>query len=323
FCYGEKERWYKQVVPSGMLPAIALDGEIITESDDILIALERTFGSLHKSMTDDAVVPLRRLERLLFRAWCFWLCYPTRSPREDQQRRQAFVKIANQVEDALAQTPGPFFLEEFSTADTVFIPYVERMDASLYYYKGYSLRRNHPRIADWFNALETRSVYRGTQSDFHTHAHDLPPQMGGCYSNDTPEAIAAQTQVDQGPWFELPDVNYQEPDNSRQEALSRVLKHRNNIIRVNPTEDSTFDQALRCALTTLMTGETSEPPAGSDAGLRYLRDRINVPRDMSIYAGKRLREALENTAKLAGDRPGPEIPIRNRYDQNPAEFSVP
>ncbi len=323
FCYGEKERWYKQVVPSGMLPAIALDGEIITESDDILIVLERTFGPLHKSMTDNAVVPLRRLERLLFRAWCFWLCYPTRSPREDQQRRQAFVKIANQMEDALAQTPGPFFLEEFSTADTVFIPYVERMDASLYYYKGYSLRQNHPRIADWFNALETRPVYRGTQSDFHTHAHDLPPQMGGCYSNDTPEAIAAQTQVDQGPWFEVPDVNYQEPDNSRQEALSRVLKHRNNIIRVNPIEDSTFDQALRCALTTLMTGETSEPPTGSDVGLRYLRDRINVPRDMSIYAGKRLREALESTAKLVGDRPGPAIPIRNRYDQNPAEFSIP
>ena len=26
FCYGEKERWYKQVVPSGMLPALELDG---------------------------------------------------------------------------------------------------------------------------------------------------------------------------------------------------------------------------------------------------------------------------------------------------------
>ena len=35
FCFGEKENWYKQKVPSGMLPAIALDGRIITESDGI------------------------------------------------------------------------------------------------------------------------------------------------------------------------------------------------------------------------------------------------------------------------------------------------
>ncbi len=117
FCYGEKERWYKNVVPSGMLPAIALDGDIITESDDILIALEKTFGPLYRGMTDGAVLPLRKLERLLFRAWCFWLCYPTRSPREDNQRREAFVSVAKQVEAGLEKSLGPFFLEEFSTAD--------------------------------------------------------------------------------------------------------------------------------------------------------------------------------------------------------------
>ncbi|MEM9157273.1 MAG: glutathione S-transferase N-terminal domain-containing protein, partial [Cyanobacteria bacterium P01_F01_bin.33] len=33
FCYGQKERWYKRLVPSGMLPALELDGRIITESD--------------------------------------------------------------------------------------------------------------------------------------------------------------------------------------------------------------------------------------------------------------------------------------------------
>ncbi|MEM9245293.1 MAG: glutathione S-transferase family protein, partial [Cyanobacteria bacterium P01_F01_bin.153] len=311
------------VVPSGMLPAIALDGEIITESDDILIALERTFGPLYRGMTDRAIVPLRKLERLLFRAWCFWLCYPTRSPREDNQRREAFIGVAKQMEAALEKSSGPYFLEEFSTADVVFIPYVERMDASLFYYKGYSLRENHPRIADWFKGLETRSTYRGTQSDFHTHAHDLPPQMGGCYSNETPEAIAAQTQVDQGPWSEVPDVNYDEPNSSCREALFRVLKHRNNIIRVNPAENGAFDEALRCALTWMMTGETHQPPSGTEVGLRYLRDRINVPRDMSIYAGKRLRHALEYTATLMGDAQGPAIPIRDRYDQNPVEFSVP
>ncbi|MEY2984007.1 MAG: hypothetical protein RLZZ568_624, partial [Cyanobacteriota bacterium] len=76
FCYGQKEAWYKQKVPSGMLPALQLDDRMITESDDILLALESVFGSLGWSLTDPRVMPLRRLERLLFRAWCSWLYYP-------------------------------------------------------------------------------------------------------------------------------------------------------------------------------------------------------------------------------------------------------
>jgi glutathione S-transferase len=69
-----------------------------------------------------------------------------------------------------------------------------------------------------------------------------------------------------------------------------------------------------------MTGEVCVPPPGSDVALRYLRDRISVPRDMSIYAAKYLREALEATAALAGDRQGPPIPTKHRRDQDPANF---
>ncbi|NEP16288.1 MAG: glutathione S-transferase family protein [Leptolyngbya sp. SIO4C1] len=322
FCYGQKERWYKRKVPSGMLPALELDGRLITESDDILMALEQAFGPLGYAMQDSPVMPLRQLERLLFRAWCSWLCYPARSLREEQYNRDQFVAVVAKVEAALASTPGPYFLEDFSIADVVFIPYVERMNASLFYYKGYSLREENPRLSDWFDGIETRSTYRGTQSDFHTHAHDLPPQMGGCYDNGTPEAARNQQRVDQGPWLGLPDVGYPEPESSRAEALQRVLKHRANIVRVNPAEDRQFDEALRCALTHLMTDAAYTPPAGTDEGLRYLRDRINVPRDMSIYAAKRLRAALEATAALAGDRQGPPIPIRHRRDQDPTNFAM-
>jgi glutathione S-transferase len=226
------------------------------------------------------------------------------------------------VEAALSSTAGPYFLEEFGTADVVFTPYVERMNASLFYYKGYSLREASPQWSAWFDAMESRPTYRGTQSDFHTHVHDLPPQMGGCFSNESAEAKANQNRVDNGPWFGLPDVAYPEPETSRQEALQRVLKHRANIIQVNPAEDAVFDQALRCALTHLITGELCQPPKGSDAALRYLRDRINVPRDMSIYAAKHLRTSLEATAALDGNRQGPEIPLRHRRDQDPTNFAA-
>lgn len=321
FCYGEKESWYKGKVPSGMLPAIALDGRLITESDDILIALEQSFGSLGLEMTDTQVIPIRRLERTLFRAWCEWLCRPMMSLRQEQRSREQFVEVMQKVEEVLGNTPSPYFLNDFGTADVIFTPYVERMNASLYYYKGYSMREENPRMAAWFEAMEGRPAYRGTQSDFHTHVHDLPPQMGGCWENGEPQMLINKARVDHGSWLGLPDVTYPEPENSRTEALYRVIKHHQNIIRVNPADDQLVDEALRCALTNMMTGANCVPPSDSDIALRYLRDRISVPRDMSIYAAKRLREALEKTADLVGDRQGIPIPIKHRRDQDPMNFT--
>jgi glutathione S-transferase len=321
FCYGEKESWYKRKVSSGMLPAVELDGRIITESDDILIALEQVYAPLGLSMKHPTVLPLRQLERRLFREWCMWLCNPPRSAQQEQESRDRFINMAAKVGAALGATPSPYFLEDFGTVDVIFTPYVERMNASLYYYKGYSLREEHPRLADWFAAMESRPTYRGTQSDFHTHAHDLPPQMGGCWENGEPQMLINKAKVDNGSWNGLPDATFPEPENSRTEALYRVIKHRTNIIRVNPADNALMDVALRCTLTNLMTSQVCPPPPGSDVALRYLRDRINVPRDMSIYAAKRLRESLETTAALAGDGQSIPIPVKHRRDQNPAEFA--
>jgi glutathione S-transferase len=145
--------------------------------------------------------------------------------------------------------------------------------------------------------------------------------MGGCWENGQPQMLLNKARVDQGPWAGLPDVTYPEPETSRVEALHRVIKHHANMIRINPAEDRLMDQALRCALTAMMTGAACTPPPGSDVALRYLRDRISVPRDMSIYAAKRLREALESTAALAGEGQGSPIPINHRRDQDPANFA--
>ena len=93
FCYGQKEAWFQKRVPSGMLPALELDGRLITESDDILLALEQAFSPLQYAMQDSRVMPLRQLERLLFRAWCGWLCCPARSERQEQFNRQQFIEV--------------------------------------------------------------------------------------------------------------------------------------------------------------------------------------------------------------------------------------
>mmetsp|Transcript_611 Transcript_611/g.740 ORF Transcript_611/g.740 Transcript_611/m.740 type:complete len:403 (+) Transcript_611:295-1503(+) len=321
FCYGAKEPWYKRKVPSGMLPAIELDGRIITESDDIIVALEKVYGPLQKGMRDSRVVPLRQLERLLFRAWCAWLCRPLRSKREEDAMRAKFQQIMSKVEEALGSTEGPYFLEKFGTTDVIFTPYVERMNASLYYYKGYNMRKENPKFGEWMDAMETRDTYRGTQSDLHTHVHDLPPQMGGCWESGAPEMLECKDRVNNGPWEGLPDVGFPEPKMSKEEALYRVCKHRDNVIKTNPADNTLFDTALRCALTNMMTGKVCTPPSGSDVALRYMRDHISVPRDMSVWAARVLRKSLESTAALAGDGQSKPLTKNHRRDQDPTRFA--
>ena len=326
FCYGEKEAWFKRLVPSGMLPALELDGRLITESDRILEALEGAFGPLGLGMNDPAVLPLRQLERLLFRAWCQWLCSPGLRPAQEQAAKAAFQRIAGNFEQALSQQRGPFLLGELGTADLVFVPYVERMAASLAYYKGFLLRSEHPAIGRWFEALEQRPSYLGTQSDFHTHAHDLPPQMGGCYASGDANQQALATQIDRGPWplgSPDPETSQAEPANAAAFALSRVIKHRAAILGRSPLGAENFDVPLRTALTALIHAKPLPAPSGSAPALRYLRDRISVPRDMPLHAARCLRQALEATASLDpadGTAQGAPIPVGHRRDQDPQPF---
>jgi glutathione S-transferase len=308
---------------AGMLPALEIDGTLITESDTILHSLEKAFGTLGPPMAD--ITPQRQLERQLFRAWCEWLCYPSSTRDEEAMGKADFEAVLSSFEAQLGKTPGPWLLggDAPSTADIVFVPYVERMSASLYYYKGFTMRepRARPHLCRWFSALEARDSYSGTQSDFHTHVHDLPPQMGGCYANGEPQQRANAALVDGGPWIGLPDTGVPEPDTSRSEAAARVLKHRDALVGVNPCARADIvDEALRCALTRMLTGEAVQPPKGSDKALRYIRDRINVPRDMGVWAARTLRAALEETASLDGGRAGPPIPTEHRRDQNPLAF---
>lgn len=325
-----KETWFTSMVPSGMLPALSLDGALITESDVILQRLEAAFGPLSpgEGLDAPAVLPLRLLERALFRAWCGWLCYPSSGPADEAARRAEFVAVAARVAAALSSTPGPFFLGgHFSTADCVFVPYVERMAASLYYYKGYNLRAELPAIGAWLAALETLPAYAGTQSDAHTHAHDLPPQMGGCFASGDAAQRAAAAHVDSGPFDTVPDAaDAPAPPAAALEAVRRCAKFRRQLEGVNPDRaPGRLDAALRCALTALATGRAPpRPPPGAAAGLRYIRDRVSVPRDMSLHAARRLRAALEETAAL--DAPaGPatataSVPVEHRRDQDPRPF---
>jgi len=348
FCYGKKESWYKQLVPSGMLPALSLtpNGPIITESDEIMFELEDAVGPLQPGVGMGAapVVAHRKLERKLFRAWCNWLCQPQGSAANEQRSTAAFSSVAKEVETAIGRNGGPFMLgKELSIADLVYAPYLGRMNASLFYFKGYNLRAEHPTLNQWFSALEAMDSYRGLISDFHTHAHDLPPQMGGCYTSVGDSRTAAATAarlVDHGPFatgllgLQIDPLAYPEPSDAKAEAAWRVAKHADTVMRVNPHGVAATDVALRVTLTLLLTdklptlqecmsGLQPAPKASEVArAARYIRDRVSCPRDMPIHSAMRFRDALETAASVFGPEQSEPVALRNRYDANPEPFQA-
>ena len=332
-CYGEKERWYLKKVPSGMLPAIEIENHVITESDEILFVLEEIYGPLGQSLNEKKVLEHRRLERELFSSWCNWLCRNSLFQAQEEQKKESFKKVAKKFEKEIEKSSSGWLTpistkngEKPGSADVIFIPYVERMNASLAYYKGYSLREEHPFINTWLKNLEKLEEYRGTQGDFHTHAHDLPPQMGGCFTYSNANQQLFSKNIDTGSGLgQLELVDFKVDQKSEQQfetlALERVFKHKERIIAVSPMKNKLFDQPLRAALTSMITKKDCRPEKNSASALRYLRDRISVPRDMPLLSGRLFRQALERTANIDGSDSGPAIPIRNRLDQNPIQFN--
>ena len=231
YCYGDNERtfpWFPRTVPSENFPALELDGRVMSESDDLIIACEQIYGSMGGAgapgMHHPRVIAIRNLERKIFSAWCAWLCRAAPDARTEAAVAARFDAVAAEVDAALAHklsslsssssgaksagaqiAVGPFFLGATAptAADAIFAPYLERMNASLFYYKGYRMRHRFANIDRWFRALEQRPSYRGMRSDFHTHCHDLPPQMGACVPNGTAEQKAMSAWVDFGPWFDV------------------------------------------------------------------------------------------------------------------------
>ena len=70
----------------------------------------------------------------------------------------------------------------------------------------------------------------------------------------------------------------------------------------------------------MITGEVLIPKKLSGISLRYLKNRISVPRDMPIISARLLRQSLNKIESLSDINEIDKIPFRNRYDQDPINF---
>ena len=329
YCYGQKEKWYLNKVSSGKLPAIELNGKIITESDNIITFLENEFGALGSSLLSNDIREVRNLEREIFRSWCNWLCRKSFSYLDESFRKKKFRESISKLEKILSLSKTGFIDSptydyeklEPGTGDIIFIPYMERMNASLGYYKGFDLRSKYPFIDRWLTLFESLSTYRGTQGDFHTHAHDLPPQMGGCFRESNDQQISFSNLIDIGEGLGKLEFNQNlDIDYYTKFALKRVLKHKDNIINANPYEKDLLEESLRSALTYMITSEINEVPNNAVISINYLKNRISVPRDMPLISARILRQSLNKIESTNVNSQIDTIPENHRYDQDPAKF---
>jgi len=217
-CYGEKPASFQRLQPSGAIPVAIIDGRTLNQSNDIIYTLEELFtGGKQKSMLppqDDSAKRMKaqqllKLERSLFSAWMSYLTGSSRS-------KGSFINVLGEVENELKNADGDFFLgNEVSLVDCMYAPFLERIAASMIFFKGLQIRvpkgamTDYPAINRWFDAMETLESYTLTKGDYYSHCWDLPPQLGGCVFEDGggpyEQAINGEKLVDgsRGSW-ELP-----------------------------------------------------------------------------------------------------------------------
>ena len=142
-CYGDKPASFLRMQPSGNIPVAIIDGVTYNQSNDIMYALEEQFPN-HKPLVPKdpkqrmKAQELLRLERTLFSAWMGWL---TSRDGPNGRLRDNFISVLNQVEAELTLTNGRFFLgQSVSLVDLMFMPFLERMCASMLYFKGFQIR---------------------------------------------------------------------------------------------------------------------------------------------------------------------------------------
>ena len=225
--YGPKPQEFLERVPGGLLPALEIDGKLFTESLQIMQLIEAEFSDFGPAMFPSPGDPalarakeLLALERDLFGAWCQLVFRPDETdafggllemfgvgPASGDEKQGespsrallAFEAKLGQVDAALGETPGPWFLggEAPSIVDLQYVSHIERMNASVLYWKGVKLRGSgrFPALDAWFDAFEGRAAYAASKSDYLTHVRAIPPQYGPGFESSTPAQQAAEAAI--------------------------------------------------------------------------------------------------------------------------------
>ncbi|MBH8575533.1 glutathione S-transferase N-terminal domain-containing protein [Nostocaceae cyanobacterium CENA369] len=311
-----KPQWYVDLVPTTLVPAAKIEEKLVYESKDILLALEERFPSpalLPEDPEENAVARqlVEEAETNGFRDIVYkFLRDAPADAHELANLQAAFEAKLDELEQALAKYPGPYFVSTFSLVDIMYSPHLDRLAANLPVYRGYHLKGNprFPRINAWFDALNQRPAYQRVKSDNITNNLLLRRRWGV-------EPIGNPLPLDA---VDSEKIQYRAEaaerlSDNREVAIGDILKNSGVQALAADGDITTIKEAvdfhLRQLADYLINGNGATLPGGRTGGknssidpifaavgaiaLAYVRNRICAPRDMSAGAATAFRVAVD------------------------------
>lgn len=310
-----KPKWYTDLVPTTLVPAAKIEGKLVYESKDILYALEEQFSSpplLPEDPEENAIARqwVEDAETNGFRDIGYKFLRETSVDADELAKLQtAFEAKLDELEQALAKYPGPYFVSSFSLVDIMYSPHLDRLAANLPVYRGYHIKGNErfPRINTWFEALNQRPAYHRVKSDNITNnllvrrRFGLEP-IGNPLPLDAADSQSTQYRAEAA----------ERLSDNREAAIGDILK--NSGVQALAKDDDivtvkeAVDFHLRLLADYLINGNSGPLPGGRTGGkesidpifaaigaitLAYVRNRICAPRDMSAGAATAFRAAAD------------------------------
>ncbi|CAE8743865.1 unnamed protein product [Polarella glacialis] len=283
----DKPQWFKDMVPTGNVPAVKFSGsgEVVWESEAILRRLDKDFPETKPLFSQPgSIEAVAKLTEGVMNA-SMGLAYRTGNLSEVslEDRRMKLVGAIDGLDAHLA-SGGPFLLgSEVSAADLMAVPMLERYGFQLPYFAAELQIRNPerwPSLARWFDSMEQQPAYGDrVAGDIYSWTAVAPVLMrmfGG--QNGTLEGAAADraAKAEQAASELLATVerNAEAVVGSatlaaRLEAARKLLsnhaavvrdaintepKSQKELQRLHPSKAPAVDTALRAAVTSLLAG---------------------------------------------------------------------
>ena len=309
-----KPKWYTDLVPTTLVPAAKIEGKLVYESKNILLALEEQFGQtlLPEDPEENAIARqlVEDAETNGFRDVVYkFLRQPPEDPNELASLQVQFEAKLDELEQLLGKYPGSYFVSTFSLVDIMYSPHLDRLAANLPVYRSYHLKGNprYPRINAWFEALNQRPAYHRVKSDDITNNLLLRRRWG---AEPTGNFLPLDQAYSEAIQFRAEAA--ERLSDNREVAIGDILKNSGVQALVKDDDIAPIQEAvdfhLRLLANYLIHGNETALPWGRVGGkdnadpivsavgavaLAYVRNRICAPRDMSAGAATAFRAAAD------------------------------
>jgi len=181
-----KPEWYKQMVPTGLVPAVLFHGdenggeedaastsrELVWESDAILRALDEKFPDTPRLMKEDdeefsaALEMQNKLQVAGFR-FAYGDRNGTLTENELRENRDRFEAVLDELDEALGEQQAKAGDDEacfrlgaqFSGIDAIMVPTLERWRYQLPLTDAMDILESRPHLRRWFDSMDSYAPY--------------------------------------------------------------------------------------------------------------------------------------------------------------------